>query len=130
MIETWVGKNMEMSVYSAGLRIVRAVDQTWYPRLNDRPRAHAARFDGHIKSAACKPVILHSPCGLTKNDDFRVSRRVAIANGPVARARDGFSVQHQHRPNRNFSYSRCGTGLLESFLHEPDVGIHTHIAGE
>src|SRR5215472_24366 len=130
MIETGVGKNLEMSAYSSGLWIVRAVNQTWSPSLNHRPGAHAARFNGRVQSGAPKTVIGHSPGGLTKNDDFRVRRRVAIANGPIAGPRDDFSVQYQHCPDRNFSGGRRGTGLLESFLHEPDIGIPTHIAGE
>lgn len=124
VIEVLTGKNLKARARRASLGIVRSIDRACYSSLNHRPSAHAARFDGDVKSCAGESVIVYNARSLAKNNNFRVSRRVAIADGTVAGARDNFPVQYQHSSDRNFSRGPRRAGLLESFLHKADIGIH------
>ena len=124
MVEARVGKDLEAGACRAAFGIVRSINKAWYPRLNHRSRAHAAGFDSDVQGCARQPVIVHNSRGLPKNDDFRVGRRVAIANRTVAGARDDSVIKRQHGPDGHFLGRRSGTRFLESFLHEADVEIH------
>ena len=105
VIEVRVGKNLKAGARRASLGIIRSIDHACYSRVDHRPSAHAARFDGDVKSCASEPVIVYNARDFAKNNNFRVGCGVAIADGTVAGARDNFSGQYQHSSDRNLCRS-------------------------
>ena len=60
----------------------------------------------------------------TNCDNFRVRRRIIIANRAVVRSGKDFAVMDQHSANRNFAdCGRC-TCFCKGLPHELDVSFH------
>jgi hypothetical protein len=122
MIEARVGQNLEATARRAAFWIVRTINEPWDAGLNHRSCAHAARLHGNEESRPREPVILEDPCSFAKNNNFRVGRRVAIADCAVAGARNHPAPMHQQRANGNLASSGRGASFLKRSFHKVNVG--------
>jgi len=88
------------------------------PRLDHGPRAHDARFQGHIQGAAGEPVIFDPRRPFAKGKNLCVSRRIDRGDGAVPAAPDDFPSQDQNRPDGYFPFFPGHPGLFKGNPHE------------
>jgi hypothetical protein len=92
--------------------------QATHPRLENGPRAHDARFESHIQSAAGEPIIFDPRRPFAKGKNLCVSRRIGQGDGAVSTAPDDFSAQDQNRPDGYFPFFPGHPGLFKGNPHE------------
>jgi len=92
--------------------IIRAINDPRNARLNDSARTHAARFQRDVECRASHAVISQRLRRFADHDDFGVSRRIAVANGAIPRARENFSFMNDESANGNLSSDGRGARFL------------------
>ena len=73
----------------------RSINQTSYPRLDQRPSTHCTRLDRRVDIHVCQPVIAYRLGGFAKGNDFSMGGGVAVSTGPISSDCDeGISADH------------------------------------
>ncbi len=98
-------EQFEARTKRASFRIIGAVHQPWDARLHHRACAHAAGFQRNVKSSVGESIISEESRSLADGHNFRVRRRVVIANGAIAGAGEHFVLVSENSPNGNFACS-------------------------
>src|SRR6266404_4828625 len=124
MIEPRVGEDFEAGTNRAALRVVAAVHEPRNARLNHGPGAHAARLDGNVERGAGKAVIAQYAGRFAQHDHLGVGRRVAVANGAIARARDDFAFVGHDGSDWHFACRGSRACFLDGLAHEFEIGVH------
>jgi hypothetical protein len=131
VIELGMMQHGKAGTHSAGLGVVRSVNESADACLNHGATAHSARLDGYVESCAEQPIISNDLRRGAQRDDFCVRGRVAIRDRAITRARDDATVPRQHRANGNFATLRSFAGFGQRCAHEFGVGgIFWHATSE
>jgi len=119
MIELRMRQHLEAGAHRAALGIVRTVHHARHACLNDRTGAHGTRLERYIHGSCAKAVIAGGARSFTEDDNFRVRRGVAVANGAVACACKHFSIRHlhEHCANRDFARFSRQARLFQRKFH-------------
>ena len=103
--------------------VIRAVDQTFQPGMNQSAGTHRARFDCNKEFAVFEAVVAQRGTGLAQGEDFGVSGGVAIGEVAVAAAAYDFSAADDDRAYRDFSRFKRALGGAQRLFHEQFVGF-------
>ena len=107
----------------ACFRVIRAVDQAFQPGMNQRARAHGARFNCSKQFAAFQAMVAEGGTGFAQGDDLGMGGGIGVGEIAVAAASDDFAVANDHRADRNFTRFKRALGRAQSFLHEEFVAV-------
>ena len=112
----------------AAARLIGAVNEARYARLDHCAGAHAARLDGHVQRGVREAVISQHARGLPQHHNFGVRGGIAIANGAIPGARHNLSLVNQHRSDGHFSAGGRGARLVQSLLHKLKIDLAVHVS--
>ncbi len=83
------------------------------PGEGNRPGAHGAGLERHIKVAAGQSLVAHKPGGGADRQDFGVGGRVVVFHRAIAGGGDDFSVPDDAGADRRLAARGGGAGLGE-----------------
>ena len=117
---------------AARFAVSGAVDEPLDAAVDDRARAHGARFNRDVERAVGKPPALQVLASFPQRDHFRV--RGGIGNGfaQIVTAADHLAVTHDNRADGNFSDGGGAIRERQRLTHKlfvaqssPPKGVHT-----
>jgi hypothetical protein len=103
---------------SSAFRIVGGIDKPRNACLNDGAGTHCARFERDVEGRVGKAIVAEQAGALADHDDLGVGRRIVIADGAVATARDEHFIVHQERANGSFASFRGSVRLVQRDAHK------------
>ena len=103
-----LSEEMRAVIHCAAFRIWRGIIDAAQTRERDRPRAHGARLQCHIKIATDEPLRAYLLAGLTNGQQFGMGRRVTVGHGAVACHRQHRPLADNDSPHRHLTH---GGGL-------------------
>jgi hypothetical protein len=130
VIQLGAGEELEAGTERAALGVVGGVDEARNARLNDSTGAHGAGFESHVQNGAGEAVVAEEARGFPKDDDFRVSGGIIVANGAIARAHENGIVVDEYGADGDFAGVGRGAGFVESKLHIVEVVRHGRNEGK
>lgn len=124
VVEAWVGEDFEAGADGSAFGVVGAVNEARNASLNDGAGAHGARFESDVERCTGEAIVGENAGCFTKDDDFRVSGGIVVANGAIAGAGDDFILVSEDGADGNFAgFGGCAS-LVEGELHEVKIGRH------
>lgn len=121
MVESRGVEDLHAGSYSAAFGLVGAVNQAGDARLHERSGAHGARLDGYVKRSADEAMIAGLMGSLAQSHHFRMSGRVAVGDGAIARSGENPVVHDDQGSNRDFSAQRGSFRLHDREVHVFEV---------
>lgn len=98
------------------LGIGRSVDDAVQSRMNHRPGAHRAGFQGDKHGAAVEAMIAEGLAGGAQSDDLRVSSWVIVAHYAILRPYQYFILIDEDGADGDFASLSGGDGFVEGQL--------------
>ena len=114
-------EQIDHSARSPGFRIRATVDHPAEPGLDDRSRAHWARFFSDIEIAVVEPPVVDHAFGLSDREHLCVGGGILQDFDLIPGAGDDFGMANDHRADRNFILRFGSPCLSQGFAHE--IGI-------
>jgi len=114
-------EQIDHSARSSGFRIRATVDHPAEPGLDDRSRAHWARFFSDIEIAVVEPPVVDHAFGLSDREHLCVRGGILQDFDLVPGACDDFCITDNHGADRNFILRFGSPCLPQSFAHK--IGI-------
>jgi hypothetical protein len=105
-----------------GLGVIRTVDQTLDPGMNERARAHRARFHGGKQFAVAQTMVAEVRTGIAQGNDLGMGRRIAFGEIAIPSPANHLTVTNHHRSHGNFTDFQSTLSAAERFLHQEFVG--------
>jgi quercetin dioxygenase-like cupin family protein len=130
VIQLGAGEQLEAGTEGSAFGIVRGIDESRNPSLDDRTSAHGAGLEGDVEDGASEAIVAEEVGGLSKDDDFGVRSWVVLANGAIAGTRENDIVVDEHRADGDFAGVGRGAGFVESKLHIVEVVRHNRNEGK
>ena len=124
MVEQRLREKVEHRPGRPGLRLGRAENDAIQACLQDRARAHGARFQRHVEGATVEPVVAERQGAGTQCANLGMRGRVVQGHRRVVSGGDPYAVLHQHRADRHLPALACGTGLGQREAHPVGIGRH------
>ena len=121
MVQAGVGNESVERLTGTGLGVGRAVDQAVDPALDDRPRAHRARFQGHIQGTPRQPPCPQRPTGERQREAFGVRRGIVQCLFEIIRLRDNLTRPDDDRADRDFADRHRLSGQRQCPTHRGNV---------
>jgi len=90
-----------------GLGVVGSVNQTFNPRVDQRARAHCARFNCNKQLAVSQTMVANYGTRLAESDDFRMGRGIVVLDIAVPAFCDDLAFTDDDRPHRNLTRLKC-----------------------
>jgi len=113
MVESRVGQQLVQRVNRARLGIGGAVNEPGNAGLQNRPGAHRARFQRHVKHAIVEPPATQRFGGLGDGNHLGVGCWVAqLLALVVSRSDDSFAM-YNYRANWDLVFVKSLSGLIE-----------------
>jgi hypothetical protein len=127
MIQRTVIANAKNCFDRAESFIRRAVNKAFNPRVDERARAHSARFYRRIKARFSQTIVANFPRRLAQNQNFGVRRRVRFGY----RAVSGYAQKlarfvNQTRADWNFVQIPRARGGFQSASHPKFIRLQRH----
>lgn len=107
----------------AATGIAAAKNHPAQSRMNERARAHRARFFRHVKIAIIEPPIFDDGFGLRDCQHFRVRGGILQEFHLIVGAGNNFAVLYDDGADGNFLAFEGSTGLTQRFTHKIDVAL-------
>ena len=117
VIESALSWNIKDRSASTGFWIPRSEYKPRNARLHDRSGTHRARLQRDIERRLGEPPCPQPFGSFSDHDHFRMRCRILRNLPVVVSGRDDFVVVHEDCADRDFSYVRGKSSLLESQLH-------------
>jgi len=118
VVEFGTGEQFEAGAESSAFWVVGCVDEAGDAGLDNGAGAHGAGFEGYIESGFRETVISKFSRSFTKNHDFGMRGRVAIADRAIATASENFLAIDNHRADGNLVGFGTRAGFFQRDLHE------------
>lgn len=116
-------QHVETAARRSGLRVGGGVDYPPQSGVDDRPRAHAAGFQGNVERGVGQTVIAHPLGGGPDGQHFGMSAGVVARHWPIPAFPDNISIPHQQRPHRHLALGGGPLGEIQGTGHELVVKI-------
>lgn len=117
-------QQVEQAARRTALGIRAPEDHPPEPRVDDRSRAHRARFLGHVEIAFVQSPVLQHALSLGNREHFRMGGGVLEGLDLVVRpADDSLLPVDDDGADRHFPGGIGSSGLTQGFLHEPLVAL-------
>ena len=117
MVQLRMIQYLHHRLHRARLGVIRAIYQAFNAGMHQRSCAHGARLNCSKHLTVAEAMIPHRRAGLAQGHDFRMGRRIAVADVAVPSAPNYASGAHDHRPNRNLSSVLRSLRGAERFFH-------------
>ena len=131
MVQLRMVHDLDYRMHRAGFGVVRAVYQAPNTRMNQRSRAHGARFNCNKQIAVSQTMVTNGSTSLAQRNDLSVSRGIGVSDVTIPSAADDTAIAHDHRAYRHFSGLERSLGAAQGLFHPKLVGrfIATTVAG-
>ena len=96
--------------------------------MNDRARAHRARFQGYIKCAAGKPIVAGCLARSSKGEYLGVAGGIMSRNRGIAGFPQHHPIAYQHRPHGNLAGTLGTAGQLQGPPHPGKIFVGAHFS--
>jgi hypothetical protein len=117
VIQPGLCEQIDDAAAGACLGVRGAIDDAGHARVLDRAGAHRARLKGHIERAIVQPVVAEQFGRSTNGLDFRVRRRIGIADGLIEAGCQYLAIPDHYRADRNFAQRPCVVRLVKRQSH-------------
>ncbi len=115
--------DLHYRVHGASFRVVCSVYEAANTSMNQRARAHGARFNCNKQIAVSQAVVTNGSTSLTQGDDLGVAGGIRIADVAIPSAADDTAITHDDRAYWHFSGLKRPLGAPQGFFHPKLVGM-------
>jgi len=126
VVQTRFREQVDDAAGCAGLRVARAVHNTFDAGMHNRATAHHAGFQRDIQRAGGQTVIGLTNAGIAQRHDFGMGAGIVSGNRLVETSPDNLAGNHQHCADRYFARRVRQFGLRHGGAHEAFVVLISH----
>jgi hypothetical protein len=123
MVRLVVIYHCKRRINCTGFFVVCPVNQAADAGMNQRARAHSARFNCNKQLAINQSMVTDACSGFAQRHDFRVSGRIGVAEVAIPTAPNDFSSEHNHCADWYLSGVKRTLCGAQSFFHPELIGV-------
>lgn len=117
MIQLRVIQHLQDRMNGTRLRVVRTVYQAAYPCMNQRARAHGARFNCSKQFTVAQTMVTYVGTCVSQRDDFCMGCGIVVGEIAIPPPADHPTFTDDDCPHWYFSHRKSALSAAQGFFH-------------